>query len=83
MSGSDGETQNDENPRLPTDYPGDRVVRLLMAIGCAGVFFLCAVATHILAMAGFGVAALAVAVVVLVHDFRKPTTTPSTPSDGP
>jgi hypothetical protein len=34
------------------------MVRLLMAIGFAGVFFLCAVATHILAVAGFGVAAL-------------------------
>ena len=73
----------DADSRLPTEYPGDRVVRLLMAIGLAGLFFLCAVATHILAVAGLGVGALAMAVVVLIRDFLRAPTTPSAPSDTP
>ncbi len=67
----------------PGDYPGGRVARLLMALGFAGVFFLCAVATHILAVAGFGVAALVMAVVVLIRDFLRAPTIPSAPSDTP
>ncbi len=83
MSRSDDKTQHDEDLRPPSKYPGDRVVPLLMAIGSAGLFFLCAVATHILAVAGFGVAALAMAVGILIRDFRKAITAPSAPSDAP
>jgi hypothetical protein len=74
---------HDADPELPTEYPVDRVVRLLMALGLAGLFFLCALATHILAVAGFGVAALVMAVVVLIRDFLRAPTIPSAPSGTP